>query len=95
MHFACRQPIPGDVIIFHPPQEAVHSDLPSWADDNVYIKRVVAVEGDTVEVRQGLLVIRMHSSLIALCCACLVAASMLYGQSHAARDPLHATYAWF
>ncbi len=41
--------MPGDVIIFHPPREI--SPEPSiFGDDNVYIKRVVAVEGDTIEV---------------------------------------------
>ncbi|EFJ48575.1 hypothetical protein VOLCADRAFT_104633 [Volvox carteri f. nagariensis] len=48
----CRDPVPGDVIIFHPPKEI--SPEPSiFGDDNVYIKRVVAVEGDTIEVRNG------------------------------------------
>ncbi|GLC34431.1 hypothetical protein PLESTB_000729500 [Pleodorina starrii] len=47
-----REPVPGDVIIFHPPKEI--SPEPSiFGDDNVYIKRVVAVEGDTVEVHNG------------------------------------------
>lgn len=42
--------MPGDVIIFHPPREI--SPEPSiFGDDNVYIKRVVAVEGDSIEVR--------------------------------------------
>lgn len=50
-----RQPAAGDVIIFHPPPEAVPERGPAWADDNVYIKRIVAVEGDTVEVRDGTL----------------------------------------
>ncbi|KXZ54640.1 hypothetical protein GPECTOR_4g706 [Gonium pectorale] len=47
-----RDPVPGDVIIFHPPREI--SPEPSiFGDDNVYIKRVVAVEGDVIEVREG------------------------------------------
>ena len=36
-------PEPGDVIVFHPPT----------APDEDYIKRVVAVAGDTVEVKDG------------------------------------------
>ncbi|KAG2492036.1 hypothetical protein HYH03_009765 [Edaphochlamys debaryana] len=47
-----RQPAAGDVIIFHPPREI--SPEPSiFGDDNVYIKRVVAVEGDVIEVHDG------------------------------------------
>lgn len=38
--------MPGDVVIFHPP-----FGERTWFDDDVFIKRVVAVEGDTVEVR--------------------------------------------
>ncbi|PNW81149.1 hypothetical protein CHLRE_07g344350v5 [Chlamydomonas reinhardtii] len=50
-----REPVPGDVIIFHPPKEISPETGPLGflADDNVYIKRVVAVEGDTIEVRNG------------------------------------------
>ncbi|KAG2434639.1 hypothetical protein HXX76_007533 [Chlamydomonas incerta] len=50
-----REPVPGDVIIFHPPKEISPETglLGFLADDNVYIKRVVAVEGDTIEVRNG------------------------------------------
>lgn len=44
---ACRPPAPGDVIIFHPTEEAVPRTMFS---DDVFIKRIVAVEGDTVEV---------------------------------------------
>jgi signal peptidase I len=43
-----RAPGPGDVIIFHPP-----FSKGGFFDDDVFIKRVVAVEGDTVEVRKG------------------------------------------
>ena len=43
----CRSPVPGDVIIFHP-VEGVGSR--SLFNDDVFIKRVVAIEGDTVEV---------------------------------------------
>lgn len=44
----CRQPNVGDVVIFHP-DFAVRSG-PSWFNDDVFIKRIVAVAGDTVEV---------------------------------------------
>lgn len=44
-----RDAVPGDVIIFHPPKE-ISPQTSIFGDDNVYIKRVVAVEGDTVEV---------------------------------------------
>jgi signal peptidase I len=40
--------VPGDVVIFHPVEGVGSKDL---FGDNVFIKRVVAVEGDTVEVR--------------------------------------------
>jgi hypothetical protein len=45
---AARSPVPGDVVIFHPVEGVGSKDL---FGDNVFIKRVVAVEGDTVEVR--------------------------------------------
>lgn len=45
-----RDPVPGDVIIFHPP-----FGERGLFDDDVYIKRIVAVEGDTVEVHDGTL----------------------------------------
>lgn len=44
-----RPPVPGDVVIFHPVDGVGAKDL---FGDNVFIKRVVAVEGDTVEVGQ-------------------------------------------
>ncbi|GAX81217.1 hypothetical protein CEUSTIGMA_g8649.t1 [Chlamydomonas eustigma] len=45
-----RPPAAGDVIIFHPP-----FGNGGVLDDNVFIKRIVAVEGDTVEVHDGTL----------------------------------------
>lgn len=51
-----RPPIPGDVIIFHP-TEGVGGSSGGLLDDNVFIKRVVAVEGDKVEVRDGKLIV--------------------------------------
>jgi len=54
-----REPRPGDVVIFHPPfdrrQGQKVSVLEKILDDDVFIKRVVAVAGDTVEVRNGTL----------------------------------------
>jgi signal peptidase I len=47
-----RPPAPGDVVIFHPVEGVGSKDL---FGDNVFIKRVVAVEGDTVEVHDGTL----------------------------------------
>lgn len=48
-------PQPGDVVIFHP--TAGVGRPASWFDDDVFIKRVVAVEGDTVQVTGGRLVV--------------------------------------
>ncbi|GFH18425.1 peptidase_S26 domain-containing protein, partial [Haematococcus lacustris] len=45
-----RPPSPGDVIIFHPVRPEGRR---SFLDDDVFIKRIVAVEGDTVEVHDG------------------------------------------
>ena len=50
-----RGPTPGDVIIFHP--TAGVGQPGAWWDDDVFIKRVVAVAGDTVEVTGGRLVV--------------------------------------
>ena len=44
-----REPTAGDVVIFHP-DFGVNSGS-SWFNDDVFIKRIVAVAGDTVEVR--------------------------------------------
>lgn len=44
----CRKPQVGDVVIFHP-DFALRSG-PSWFNDDVFIKRIVAVAGDTIEV---------------------------------------------
>ena len=43
-----RPPSPGDVIIFHPAKGIGNGS--SFLDDDVFIKRIVAVEGDTIEV---------------------------------------------
>lgn len=47
-----REPQPGDIIIFHPVEGVGER---TFFDDNVFIKRIVAVEGDQVEVKQGAL----------------------------------------
>jgi len=47
-----RPPVAGDVIIFHPGQGVGRK---SFLGDDVFIKRVVAVEGDKVEVHDGTL----------------------------------------
>lgn len=44
----CRKPQVGDVVIFHP-DFALRSG-PSWFNDDVFIKRIVAIAGNTVEV---------------------------------------------
>jgi len=43
----------GDIVIFHPREGAVAK--PEWYEDDVFIKRIVAVGGDTVEVCAPLL----------------------------------------
>ncbi|PRW33617.1 Chloroplast processing peptidase [Chlorella sorokiniana] len=50
-----REPSTGDVVIFRPAR-GVGRDS-SFLDDNVFIKRIVAVAGDTVEVRGGRLIV--------------------------------------
>ena len=45
-----HDPVPGDVIIFHPPNTPKTS---AALAKEVFIKRVVAVAGDEVEVRRG------------------------------------------
>ena len=55
-----RPPRAGDVVIFHPPfdrhqGEQNRSVLAKLLDDDVFIKRVVAVAGDRVEVKDGAL----------------------------------------
>lgn len=49
-----RPPAAGDVVIFHP---NIPGRKPGWFDDDVFIKRVVAVAGDTVEVHAGRLIV--------------------------------------
>lgn len=48
-----RDPAAGDVIIFHPAAGALEQKQHFWEQDPVFIKRVVAVEGDELEVHDG------------------------------------------
>ncbi|KAL4419701.1 hypothetical protein ABPG75_006799 [Micractinium tetrahymenae] len=50
-----RAPSTGDVVIFRPAKGVGREG--SFLDDNVFIKRIVAVEGDTVEVKGGRLIV--------------------------------------
>lgn len=50
-----RPPQPGDVIIFHPTKGVGRGG--GIFDDDVFIKRIVAAAGDTVEVRRGRLIV--------------------------------------
>ena len=53
-----RGPQAGDIVIFHPPYNAYPEDnKPGPFSDDVFIKRVVAVAGDVVEVHDGTLVV--------------------------------------
>jgi len=49
--FSGHGPQRGDVVIFHPPAELLRKS--GYPADEVFIKRVVAVAGDTIEVRKG------------------------------------------
>lgn len=47
---AARDPKAGDVVIFNPAAGALEEKQYFWQQDPVFVKRVVAVEGDEVEV---------------------------------------------
>jgi signal peptidase I len=49
-HYWFWQPERGDVVVFRPPDEVRRL---SDSDTGRYVKRVIAVEGDVIEVRQG------------------------------------------
>lgn len=46
-----REPRAGDIVIFHPPSG--REGIPSFRTGDVFIKRIVAVGGDVVEVKRG------------------------------------------
>lgn len=46
-HLLYRPPQQGDIVIFHPPTGVVEKQ---WFQNDVFIKRIVAVAGDIVEV---------------------------------------------
>lgn len=50
-------PTVGDVVIFHPPFTRDRPLLSRLLEDDIFIKRVVAVGGDTVEVKGGKLIV--------------------------------------
>eukprot|EP00891_Asterochloris_glomerata_P005401 jgi/Astpho2/5401/gw1.00076.72.1_t len=52
-----RPPKAGDVIIFHPAKGAIPEERPWFQEAPVFIKRVVAVGGDQLEVKNGQLVV--------------------------------------
>ena len=43
-----RDPIPGDIVIFHPVEELQKA---GYSSSEVFIKRVIGLAGDTIEVR--------------------------------------------
>jgi len=52
-----REPLRGDVIIFTPSEGVVKKAYFNPFSDNVFIKRIVATAGDTVEVSGGKLIV--------------------------------------
>lgn len=54
--YRLKEPQRSDIIVFHPPPQAL-------AGDKDYIKRVVAVTGDTLEVKNGKLYINNQSKI--------------------------------
>jgi len=69
-----RDPVAGDVIIFHPAAGALEQKQHFWEQDPVFIKRVVAVEGDELEV----------SHVHLLCCP---SSLQLVASKHEIRNP--------
>jgi signal peptidase I len=50
LSYRVRSPQPGDVVVFRPPNRL---QLAGYAADQAFIKRVIAVAGQTVQVHQG------------------------------------------
>jgi signal peptidase I len=50
LSYRIRDPQPQDVVVFYPPKQLQLAGFPS---DQAFIKRVIAVEGQTVQVHQG------------------------------------------
>ncbi len=59
-HYRFWQPRRGEVVVFRPPDEALRIGR---ADATRYVKRVIAVEGDEVEIRDG--VVRVNGAALA------------------------------
>lgn len=59
-HYRFWQPRRGEVVVFRPPDEALRIGR---ADATRYVKRVIAVEGDEVEIRDG--VVRVNGGALA------------------------------
>jgi signal peptidase I len=50
LSYRIRDPQPQDVVVFYPPEQL---QLAGFPGDQAFIKRVIAVEGQTVQVHQG------------------------------------------
>ena len=73
--------MPGDVVIFHPVDGVGSKDI---FGDNVFIKRVVAVEGDTVEVSTTQHSTSQHRAdhqLTCCCHSCKICPARLYSSN--------------
>ena len=50
LSYRLHEPRPQDIVVFYPPQQLQVAGYPA---DQAFIKRVIAVEGQTVQVHQG------------------------------------------
>jgi signal peptidase I len=55
--YRSNPPAVGDVVIFHPPFTRDRPLLARLLEDDIFIKRIVAVGGDAVEVKGGKLIV--------------------------------------